>query len=205
MSRKPVYSANRVTTPIATCSFPALFTPSKQANDDGSVTDVYKVDLLFDKDTDLSALKAIVDEVKKAQWGARQPSFIKSPFKKGVQKTEDAPRGYDLQRYPEYAGKIIITATCKGMPPGVVDHNVQPIIDPNEVYGGMKGRATVTACAYDHPKGGCGVSFNLVNFQKTGDGERFGRAKVKASDDFEPFVQPTAEGSHADMFDDDDI
>lgn len=205
MARKTVCTERRVMTPIAMCSFPKLTTPRKQTSDNGTVTDVYEVDLLFEKGTDLTELKKLAEEAKQLQWGDKQPSFVKSGFKKGVQKDEQNPTGYDIKKYPEYAGKIIVTARSYNMAPGVVDHNVQEIIDPNELYGGMLGRATVRACAYDNPKGGCGITFALVNFQKTGEGTRLGRQKVSADDDFEPFQQPAAAGNHTDLFDDDDI
>ena len=33
--------------------------------------------------------------------------------------------------------------------PHVVDHNVEPIIEPSKVYSGCYGRVSVRACAYD--------------------------------------------------------
>lgn len=55
--------------------------------------------------------------------------------------------------------------------PGLVDSNMQPIIDKDAFYSGCWMRVSVTAFGYD-TEGNKGVSWSLGNIQKVADGER---------------------------------
>ena len=67
--------------------------------------------------------------------------------------------------------------------PGIVDRNVQPILDSTEVYSGCYARVSINAFAYN-AKGNQGVSFGLNHVQKTRDGDFLG-GRSRAEDDFE--------------------
>jgi hypothetical protein len=84
----------------------------------------------------------------------------------------DGDEEADLERNPEYAGHYYMSVSAKKRP-GVVDRNVQPILDSTEVYSGCYARVEVGAFAYNS-KGKKGVSFGLNNVQKVADGDSFG-------------------------------
>ena len=68
--------------------------------------------------------------------------------------------------------------------PGVVDQNVQDILDESQFYAGCIARASINAYAYDQ-KGNRGVAFGLANIQKVRDGEPLGN-RTKPEQDFAP-------------------
>lgn len=192
-------ATSRVTTPIGRVSFPKLWTP--EVNDQG--VDVYSVTLIFEPDTDFTEMERILDEaIAKSKKWKTTPSYIIRPFRKGVQKTADAPRGFDLAQRPEYAGKIILTLNSQKIKPGVVDRNNQYITNESDVYAGCYGRARVTAYTYIG-KSGPGVTFSLQNFQKTHEGEPLGVARVAADEDFA--AMPIPDGDNGDMLGLDDL
>jgi hypothetical protein len=58
-------------------------------------------------------------------------------------------------------------------PPGLVDARVRPIIDPTEIYSGMRCIASVNPFWYE-VEGKRGIGIGLNNVQKVADGERIG-------------------------------
>lgn len=68
--------------------------------------------------------------------------------------------------------------------PGIVDANLQPIIDRSEVYSGVYGRASINFYAFNS-NGNRGIACGLNNLQKIRDGEPLG-GKSRAEDDFTP-------------------
>jgi hypothetical protein len=127
------------------------------------------------KDAFWTKLNQMVDETAKAKWG-KIPPKMKSPVKDG-----------DEEERPELAGCYSIQATSNNKP-GIVDAQLQPIMDANEIYSGAYYRASVRAYAWDHPTGGKGVSIALDNIMKTKDGEAFS-GRTDASEDFADFAQ----------------
>jgi hypothetical protein len=67
--------------------------------------------------------------------------------------------------------------------PGIVDKDLNEILDPDEVYSGCWGRASINFYPYDF-NGNRGVGVGLNNIQKLKDGERLGAALATAEDDF---------------------
>ena len=65
--------------------------------------------------------------------------------------------------------------------PGVVDNDLNPIIDPSEFYSGCYGRASITFYPYNS-NGSKGIACGLNNIQKTDDGEQLGGGSSAASD-----------------------
>lgn len=169
-------------TPEFRMSFPNLFTPRPPK--DGKGEPKYGVAMLFPKpdtltgkkreeyDAFVKRAKAAAEAAAKAKWGDKVPKNLKSPFlDAGNYETE----GYE-------AGMLLLRTSSK-QKPGVVDANVQPIMDASEIYPGCWGRATIRAFAYD-VDGGRGVAFGLQNVQKTRDGEPLA-GRRKAEDEFE--------------------
>ena len=166
--------ADNVITPEFRVSFPFVFRPQKamEAGKDPK----YAVTMLFPKGTDLSKLKAAANAVVAEKWGAdktKWPKGMRTPFRDQGEKEFS---GYE-------AGAIFVTATSKQRP-GVVDAQVQDIIDESQFYAGCYARATIRAFAYDQA-GNRGVAFGLQNIQKLRDGEPLG-GRSRPQDDFEP-------------------
>lgn len=166
--------SEKVKTPEFRVSFPNLF--KARAAEEGQ-TPKFSVVMLFPKGADLKELKkaahaACVDAFGKDE--TKWPKNLRNPFRDQGEKGEY--EGYE-------AGAVFISASSK-IKPGVVDSKVQAITDEVEVYAGCYGRATVNAYTYS-VKGNTGVSFGLVNFQKTRDGESL-TGRTRPEEDFNP-------------------
>ena len=81
----------------------------------------------------------------------------------------------------ECKGHWVVTASNKNAP-FVVDANVQPILQQNEVYSGIYGRASITFFPYAS-NGNKGVGCALNGIQKLRDGEALS-GRVSAEDAF---------------------
>lgn len=132
--------------------------------------------------TDRATLRAIeqaqqvaLENGKSKVFNGKIPANWKSTLHDG---DEEA----DLERNPEYEGHWYMSVSAK-QKPGVVDRNVQPIIDSTEVYSGCYARVSVNAFPYSQ-SGNKGVSFGLNHVQKLADGDYLG-GRSKAEDDFD--------------------
>lgn len=159
----------KVLTPKFRVSFPAVFQAESFQGGDPK----FALTMLFDGDADLSKLKAAAQAAVEEKWPdkKKRPANLRSPFRDGAEKPE--LDGYD--------GCTFVRATSKTKP-GLVDLNLQQIIDPAEFYAGCFARATIRAYAYDQA-GNRGVAFALENIQKLGDGQAFS-GKATAEQDF---------------------
>lgn len=128
----------------------------------------------------VAALKAMVEAFKsdtKAQgiWGSKFLANFKSPIRDG-----------DTERDPEkgdsFKGHWFINANTYTKP-GAVDAQLQPIINPSDIYPGCYVRISVTPGAYNKD-GNKGIKLWLGNVQKLGDGERLGGGFAAPEDDF---------------------
>jgi len=191
--------SKKITTPIFRCSFLRVFTPAK----DQFGRDVYEVTMLFepqDYKAHKDKFEEIIEEATELFFGppGKRPEMLKTPFRKGVQRSHSYPQGFDLTEYPDYEGKMIAPARSYEIQPGIVNAQREDIIDPKEVYSGMYARASIVAYGYDN-KGGKGIAFGLQNIQKIKDGEYMGSNRGPAADDFEDYEVPEAEGAGADL------
>lgn len=163
----------KVLTPEFRVSFPVLFKP-RSIEEGGRPK--FSVVMLFAKGADLSSLKAAAHAACVGAWGKDEkkwPSNLRKPFRDQGEKESE---GY-------VPGAIFVSASSIQQP-GVVGSNVEPITDESEVYAGCYGRATVNAYTYS-VKGNSGVTFGLINFQKTRDGESL-TMRSRPSEDFNP-------------------
>lgn len=98
----------------------------------------------------------------------------------------DGVRPSDGQSFgAECKGCWVLTASAKAdHPPFVVDAQVQPIIDPTQVYSGMWGNVSVSFFAYNNA-GKKGIGCGLNGLQKIRDDEPLS-ARVTAQDAFKP-------------------
>lgn len=122
----------------------------------------------------LKAEAAAKEEGKASKFGGKIPSNLSSIIHDG---DEEA----DLERNPEYAGHMYMAMSSKTRP-GVVDQDLNPILDTTAVYSGCYGRVSINAFAYN-TAGKKGVSFGLNNVQFLEDGEPLG-GRTRAEDDF---------------------
>lgn len=172
-----------IVTPKFRVSFPKVFKPEINKLSGKSE---YSVVALFDKSADMTKLKAAAKAAIEEKWGtdpAKHPKNLRSPFRDQGEKAKDGvlPPGH-----VEGAVFLNLKSTQK---PGVVDEQVQPILDESVFYAGCYAIAAVSVYAYDQA-GNRGVGIGLTNIQKVADGEPFsGRPKPEAS--FTPVVTST--------------
>lgn len=176
LSKGEAKANGTILTPEFRVSFAWVFRPQK--SDDPTKAPKYSVTMLFPKNADLgllrkAAMDAVIDKygADKSNW----PTGLRSPFRDQKDKAD---------RFDGFVpGCIFITATSKDQP-GLVDANVQKIINPSEFYSGCYAVATVNAFVYEN-KGNKGVSFGLRNIQKIRDGEPLGN-RSRPETDFAP-------------------
>jgi hypothetical protein len=135
----------------------------------------YSVSILIpktDKDTIARFNKAFEDTktANASVWGGTVPKMLKGGLRDGDAEKDDAT----------YAGHYFINANSNEKP-GVVDADLNPILDPSEFYSGCYGRASITLYAYD-TSGSKGIAAGLNNVQKLEDGNKLGGATSAAAD-----------------------
>lgn len=183
--------SKNIMTPNFRASYPKLFKPELNQL---SKKMEYSVVALFKKGDDLSALKKAAEEVLVKELGADRalwPKNLKSPFRdQGEREKLDKETGKMVLPPGHEKGAIFITLKST-QKPGVVDKNVQPILDESEIYGGAICRSTVRPYYYDQA-GNRGVAFGLQNVQKVSDGEPLGGGRVAATSEFAPVEGATS-------------
>lgn len=116
---------------------------------------------------DVKTLEAIKSAIKiayeegRAKYGGKLPPVWNNPLRDGDQERPDNE---------EYVGHYFINANSYRRP-GVVDVNLNPILEQEEFYSGCYGRASVNFYAFN-TNGNKGVACGLNNVQKLADGER---------------------------------
>lgn len=195
----------KLITPEFRVSYPYIFEPQTQKNDDGTTRKEYSLVAIFPAGADLTAFANDRVRILEAEFGAKEnwPENLRSPFRKCKEKwkvvdgKQVIPEGYEEGD----ACWMTFKATEKHRP-GLVDQNMQDIIEPKDFYPGCYARASVNLYYYSHKKGGKGVSVGLLNVQKTRDGKPLGgSAMSKPTDDFTP-VAGASGGSASSVFDD---
>jgi hypothetical protein len=179
--------ANNLNTPEATLSFPVFKAPRPQGGVMGGKM-VYSCSLLFDKKAQASAeYKAMQQACIKAakdKFGADiKLATLTLPFRNAGEK-----------EYAGYEDGFTYISPWSEQRPGIVDHNVEDILDVGGVYAGMKVRASISPFAWANT-GRKGVSFGLNHIQVLKEGSRIdGRVtadkafgKVALEDDDSPF------------------
>ena len=166
-TKQTIQDQQRILTPEFRVSYPHMFKPSGVK---GSAPK-YSVTMLFPKNGDLKALQGAIRAAKIAQFGPNKEAWPKteSPVVDG-----DNPKFADREGYKgHWAIKAISSEDQK---PGLVDQNVQPILDQAKFYPGCFARAYVFARVWEFG-GKYGVHFILDHVQKTRDGKSFGGKK----------------------------
>lgn len=109
---------------------------------------------------------------------------LKLPLRDGDEEREDDEA---------YAGCYFLSASSKTKP-GIVDKNLDPIMEQDDIYSGCYGRVSINFYAFN-TAGNKGIGCGLNNIQKLADGEPLGSGRSKPEDDF----------SDSGDFDDDDL
>lgn len=128
-----------------------------------------------------AAIEAAKQIGKSKVWNGVIPPMVATPVYDGdgVKPSDGMPFG------DECKGHWVFSASSKvDQPVKIVDVNLNPIMDPTEVYSGMYARVAVNFGPYAQAgkKGvGCYLSTNV---QKTRDGEPLGASAPDASSDF---------------------
>lgn len=143
----------------------------------------YSVSLIIPKSdkATLAEINAAIEAAKKAgkdsKFGGKIPSNLKTPLRDGdVDRPEDE----------NYADCYFINANCKTKP-GLVDKNVKPILEQDELYSGCYGRASITFYAFN-TSGNKGIACGLNHLMKIKDGEPLG-GRSSADSDFAEVAQ----------------
>jgi hypothetical protein len=134
----------------------------------------------------VKALQQAIESAKKTaitgRWGGKEPKKLDLPLRDGDEKGEEA-----------YEDMFYVNAKCSTRP-GIVDKDMNPITDEEEIYSGVWCYVSVTFYSYD-VSGNRGIACGLNNLKKFKDDEKFG-GRVSAESDF---------GDLGDDEDDDDL
>lgn len=156
-------------------SYAHVFEPHSM---DGNSEPKYSVVLLIPKSDKKTlakidmAIKAAIEEGK-SKWGGKIPANLKKPLRDGDEERPDNP---------EYEGCMFLSANSLRRP-GIVDADLNEILDKDEFYSGCYGRASLNFYAYA-VSGSKGVAAGLNNLQKLEDGERLSGNPTSAAEDF---------------------
>lgn len=118
------------------------------------------------------AIKEAAEEGK-AKFGGKVPAKYKTPLRDGDEGRPDDEA---------YENSMFFSANANRRP-GIVDENLQEIIDPDEFYSGCFGRASINFYAYNF-NGTKGVAAGLNGLQKLEDGEALSGSSFNAEEDF---------------------
>lgn len=185
-------SARNVTFP-ARLSYAHLFEPYKAPNSEGDPK--YSAVFLIPKN-DTQTLQhiqaainaAVQDGVERRVFKqAIDPQMLKyPPLRDG-----DAPKDDGESRGEAFAGHWYISAKASQTnPPKIVDHQVQPVLNRDEVYSGCYVNAAIQFYAYEN-SGNKGITASLVAVQKAADGERLGGGAPSAEEVFQVIATPS--------------
>ena len=124
-------------------------------------------------------IRAAVDEAFQegisSKWNGKKPANVKLPLRDGDEERADEA--------PEYEGMMFLNANST-QKPGIVDKDLNEILDPDEVYSGCWGRASINFYPFS-VNGNKGIGVGLNNVQKLKDGEHLGAARASAESDFD--------------------
>lgn len=185
MAKQTAARPTKIITGKVRLSYCHLFEPDSIDGDDPK----YSVSLIIPKsDTKtIGKIKKAIDAAIEAgntklagKSGKVNKSALKLPLRDGDVDREDDEA---------YEDAYFINASSKNKP-GVVDIDLDPVLDQSEVYSGCFARASVTFYAFN-ANGNKGIACGLNNVQKLKDGEPLGSVS-RAEDDF------------ADSYEDDD-
>ena len=175
--------SNKIRIDNVRLSFPDLF-EATQFDGQGD----YKYGATFLVDPGSAADKAIrakIDAVAAAKWGAKAPAIVKAQYAKNSSQSFCYYTG-DTKAYDGYEGKMALSCkrdVSKGRP-GVYDVDRSPLQpEDGKPYAGCYVNATVEFWAQDNQFGKT-VRCTLVGVQFASDGDAFSAGSKPSEDDF---------------------
>ena len=168
----------RVVTGTCRLSYVNIMTPRARDGQEPK----YSACILIPK-TDVKTVNAIKKACEDARlgsaelFGGKVPANLRSPLHDG---DGEMPNGGEYG--PECKGHWVLNASSKRKP-GIVDRNVMPILESEQVYSGMYARVELAFYSYN-TQGNKGIGVGLNNVQKIKDGEVLGGAASKPEDVF---------------------
>lgn len=117
------------------------------------------------------AIEAAKEAGKTSKFKGKIPAKLKTPLRDG-----DEERPED----EAYANSYFLNASAYSKP-GVVDRNINPILDQDEFYSGCYGVASITLFPFN-ANGNMGIAAGLNHVMKTADGEPLGGRSTAESD-----------------------
>jgi len=177
--------ATSVTTGKVRLSFVNIFEP-RSMNQDGTGEKKYSVLVMIPKtdkvtiDKVTKAIEAAKQAAKDSKWGGKIPAVVKTTFKDADKDVNQSGEIYSAVN-EEQKGHFIINVSSKNRP-GIVDANMQEIIDPAKVYSGCYGKVNMNFFGYKHATGGVGISAGLQHVMFLEDGDPLsGRVSAEAA------------------------
>lgn len=157
-----------------------------------STTGKYGTVILIPK-TDTATLDKIKNAKKAAYELGKNDKLKGIPFERVAFTLRDGddPAEVNEQNRDDYAGHYFMNVSSKDKP-GVVDQQVQPILDASEVYSGCYARVSINLFPYNS-NGNKGISAGLNNVQKLADGESLG-GRARAEDEFDVVASDELDG-----------
>lgn len=136
----------------------------------------YSTAILIDK-TDKKTIAAIEKAIKAAtQEGEKILSGSKGKMKLPLRDGDDERDGDE-----NYEGVYFLNANSKEKPQ-IVDRKLKPILDPDEIYSGMYGYASINMYAFNK-NGSKGIAVGLNHIMKVKDGEKLA-GRISADEAF---------------------
>lgn len=121
-----------------------------------------------------AAIEALLKAEGPAKFGGKIPprGTLKLPLRDGDTERDDEA----------YRDSMFLNASSKTRP-GIVDQNVEPILDRDEIYSGVYVNISIELYLFS-VNGNRGVACGLGNIQKVRDGEALGGGAIKAESEF---------------------
>jgi hypothetical protein len=175
--RTPKVNENKVVFGPCRLSYTHVF--NKYNPDDSGEDGKYMTNVLIPKtETEtIEAIKGAIETAKKqaivSKWGGKEPKKLDMPLRDGDEKDDDV-----------YADHFYVNAKSNTRP-GIVDKDLTPIVDEEEIYSGVWAYVSVTFYGYD-VSGNRGIACGLNNIKKFKDDDKLG-GRVSAESDFADF------------------
>lgn len=127
----------------------------------------FSVSLIIPK-SDLKTLDKIEKAIEAAKQAGKDKISKNGKFVPGI-KIPLRDGDEDKPDDPAYADSMFLNCSSK-IKPGLVDKDLNPILDKEEFYSGCFGRASINFYAFNK-NGNRGIAVGLNNLQKLSDGE----------------------------------
>jgi hypothetical protein len=159
-----------------------LFVAKVQGDDPKAIPKFACTFLIDPADAQVVALNKAIEAAAVEKFGVKAAVILKA-----MRATEKAGlRDGDLKSYAGYPGNLYLSAS-NTMRPTVIDADKTPLVAADgKPYSGCIVNASIEVWAYDHPKGGKGISATVLGVQFVKDGEKFGSgSSVADADEFD--------------------